>query len=925
MLQNDFGIKLDSKEISKMVGSYKRRKQAFFQVLVLAVIAVFLVTAGSNYLPGSGRRASASGNSGITLDLAQSSSYNFRFDGAAAGDYFGHIAFQVADLDGDGKNDLILNALTASNEGRTKNGSMYIFYNDLLQSFGQSGTIDMADSSNFSLRIDGEEDTDSFSDGVTLSDLDGDGKLDILATAGYSNHNGFLDAGSVYVINNKLFASKKGPGDVIDLADHGNFNVRFDGPVNIGVLANGQIKTADIDGDGRQDVMIESLNNANGSKSGSLYIIYNTFLQPYMDSTGKTFDTTKDESYNIRFDGITTGDSLSHFGNYATLDYNNDSKTDLSLGCYRCSYGGRTMSGSVFLIDHDKFSGLSGTGNKVSMANQSNYNIRIVGPTANSYLGGLGNNAYDIDNNGKKDLILSSYYAGNDGLDHSGSVFVIKDQLLSSFADGSVVDLINQDNFDLRIDGGLNMGAFGFTSSTPFVDYNLDGKIDMLIEANNAAFLGRTSAGVNYLIDNSTLNTSAAKVISMTDSNNYLIKFGGPEASFRLGYISSFASGDINNDGLSDILIGGIGSFNGRTNSGSVYAILNFPHTISVRSMGEYVSGGATIGGSVEASNSVTDVSKVEYRVDGNSQQGDWQLCNGTNDYECDLESLADGSHTVYIRAVDSLDVATSISNYKTVSFVSDSTPPSGSILINSGDSETFSDDLSLSLSASDQTTNVAEMQISNSSEFDGAEWESYSQTKGWEVSSGYGEKTVYVRFKDSAGNVSPIYSDTISYVCTYKLSQDSSIPEASETSVVSGNDAEDETSFVDIEVLVVDANSSPISGATVSIYPENKSEKTNNDGITKFSDIEVGSHKMLATYKNLSAERDFDVDKYDNNIKYVIQLIDGSAAENDKRARIIFLVASLVFLPSAAMFIAPVRVRTLRLFHQLFMRLRNR
>jgi hypothetical protein len=44
----------------------------------------------------------------------------------------------------------------------------------------------------------------------------------------------------------------------------------------------------------------------------------------------------------------------------------------------------------------------------------------------------------------------------------------------------------------------------------------------------------------------------------------------------------------------------------------------------------------------------------------------------------------------------------------------------------------------------------------------DWASWETYATSKNWTLSSGDGEKTVYVQFKDTAGWVSESHSDTI-------------------------------------------------------------------------------------------------------------------------------------------------------------------
>jgi hypothetical protein len=88
--------------------------------------------------------------------------------------------------------------------------------------------------------------------------------------------------------------------------------------------------------------------------------------------------------------------------------------------------------------------------------------------------------------------------------------------------------------------------------------------------------------------------------------------------------------------------------------------------------------------------------------------------------------------------------------------------PPFGKIEINSG--AALSDSTSADISLSCYPTvgySCQEMQFSN----DNINWsapEPYTRNKTWILLPGDGEKTVYVRFKDSSGNWSNIYSDTI-------------------------------------------------------------------------------------------------------------------------------------------------------------------
>ncbi|OGF48663.1 MAG: hypothetical protein A2231_00830 [Candidatus Firestonebacteria bacterium RIFOXYA2_FULL_40_8] len=95
-----------------------------------------------------------------------------------------------------------------------------------------------------------------------------------------------------------------------------------------------------------------------------------------------------------------------------------------------------------------------------------------------------------------------------------------------------------------------------------------------------------------------------------------------------------------------------------------------------------------------------------------------------------------------------------------------DITAPAGTNVINAGASITGSVNVTLALSAADGGSGMSlassEMRFSN----DGSTWsapESYGTTKVWTLSAGDGVKTVYVRYKDAAGNWSSAnITDTI-------------------------------------------------------------------------------------------------------------------------------------------------------------------
>ena len=118
------------------------------------------------------------------------------------------------------------------------------------------------------------------------------------------------------------------------------------------------------------------------------------------------------------------------------------------------------------------------------------------------------------------------------------------------------------------------------------------------------------------------------------------------------------------------------------------------------------------------------------------------------------------GAHSVVYRALDYLghqetDVHTQI--------IVDTEGPTGSLLINGGQTYTTATNVTLTLSAYDPA-GVAQMRIQSDSGVWGA-WQPYQSPLPYTFTSpGDGVKTVSVQYEDELGNVGDIYSDDIEY-----------------------------------------------------------------------------------------------------------------------------------------------------------------
>src|SRR5215208_5331085 len=124
-----------------------------------------------------------------------------------------------------------------------------------------------------------------------------------------------------------------------------------------------------------------------------------------------------------------------------------------------------------------------------------------------------------------------------------------------------------------------------------------------------------------------------------------------------------------------------------------------------------------------------------------------------------------EGTTTLTYHATDK---AQNVEDQKSLTVKIDKSAPTGSVIINDGASRTRSRSVTLTLNATDPSpgSGVSQMRISNTeSGLSSGTWEAYSTTKAWTLSSGKGTKTVYVQYRDGAGNPSAaVVTDTIRF-----------------------------------------------------------------------------------------------------------------------------------------------------------------
>ncbi len=181
---------------------------------------------------------------------------------------------------------------------------------------------------------------------------------------------------------------------------------------------------------------------------------------------------------------------------------------------------------------------------------------------------------------------------------------------------------------------------------------------------------------------------------------------------------------------------------------------------------GEYIKGTSYIIKGVASNLTGVDLERVEISTDGGIT---WNIAVGTSSWNYDWTLPANGKFNLKSRAVSkSGEIETPGPG---VYVVVDNILPSGSMVINNGDESTGSMDVLLTVNAADGGAmcpmiypwicGQLEMELSN----DGmlwTIWEPAVTQKKWQLLPGEGLKTVHVRFRDKAGNLSPTATDSI-------------------------------------------------------------------------------------------------------------------------------------------------------------------